>query len=154
QSGSTAKRTSGPFLADSYPAACCGLQDHCASGQWQLDGRREIRRWSERTWLSLLCHCAYQGGEVSYSWLLRQRLLRRSRGVRGSADHQHGTRSLSNHVFCHTAQKHMGESRPPMRPHDNQIHPLLDRCVQNRLRGGALDEEALSLEPGTLDPLS
>src|SRR5262249_4914168 len=39
-----------------------------------------------------------------------------------------------------------------MRPHDNQIHSLLARCVQNRLRGGALDEEALALEPGTLDP--
>jgi hypothetical protein len=41
-----------------------------------------------------------------------------------------------------------------MRPHDNQIHSLLARCVHNRLRGGSLDEEALSLEPSTLDPLS
>src|SRR5438874_5931694 len=95
-----------------------------------------------------------QGRTSTHSWLLRQRILRRSRGGRGSADHQHGTRSLSDHVFCHTAQKHVGESRPPMRPHDNQIHSLLVRCVQNRLRGCSLDEEALSLEPGTLDPLS
>src|SRR5215510_16403751 len=104
--------------------------------------------------MSLLCHCACQGGEVSCSWLLRQHLLRRSRGGMGSADHQHGTRSLSDHMFCHTAQKYVGESRPPMRPHDNQIHPLLARCVHNRLRGCALNEEALCLEPGTLDPLS
>src|SRR5215471_5915046 len=104
--------------------------------------------------MSLLYHCACKGGKVSCSWLLWQRLLRRSRGVRGSADHQHGTRSLADHVFGHTAQKHVGESRPPMRPHDNQIHPLLTRGVHNRLRGGSLDEEALALEPGTLDSLS
>ena len=61
---------------------------------------------------------------------------------------------MSDHMFCHTAQKYVGESRPPMRPHDNQIHPLLVRGVQNRLRGGALDEEALALEPGTLYSLS
>src|SRR5262245_24947809 len=104
--------------------------------------------------MSLLCHCACQGGEVACSWLLRQRLLRRSRGVRGSADNEYGTRSLSDYVFCHTAQKHVGESRPPMRPHDNQIHLLLTRCVHNRLRGGPLDEEALCLEPHTLYSLS
>src|SRR5262247_886255 len=104
--------------------------------------------------MSRLCYCACKGGEGSSSWLLRRRIPRRSQGVRGSADHQHGTRSLSDHVFGHTPQKHVGESRPPMRPHDNQIHPLFARGVHNRLRGGSLDEEALSLEPGTLDSLS
>src|SRR5262249_43979777 len=99
------------------------------------------------------CQYLSRGGQASHSWLLRQRILRRSRGVRGSADHQHGTRSLSDYMFCHTAQKHVSESRPPMRPHDNQIHSLLAPVIQNRLRGGSLDEEALSLEPGTLYPL-
>src|SRR4030095_13971747 len=122
-----------------------------------------FRRFSHVLVLTLSCHrappvspCHYlsKGGQASHSWLLRQRLLRRSRGVRGSADHQHGTRSLSDHVFCHTAQKHVGESRPPMRPHDNQIYPLLACDVHNRLRGSALDEEALCLEPNTLYSLS
>src|SRR4030095_12874826 len=99
------------------------------------------------------CHYLSKGGQASHSWLLWHHSLRRSRGVRGSADHQHGTRSLADHVFCHTAQKHVGESRPPMRPHDNQIHPLLTRHVYNRLAGGPPDEEAVPLEPSTLDPL-
>src|SRR5262245_22222127 len=89
---------------------------------------------------------------VSSSWLLRQHSLRRRRGVRGSANHQHGTRSLSDHMFCPTAQKHVGTSRPPMCPPDNHIHPLLVRSVHNHLRGCALDKEGLSLEPSMLDP--
>ena len=97
-----------------------------------------------------------QRGQVSCLWLLRQRVLRRRWGVwnvQGFSDDQHGTGCLPDHVFCHTAQKHVGEPCPPMRPHDNQIHPLLARCVHNRLRRCALDEETLALEPGTLDLL-
>ena len=41
-----------------------------------------------------------------------------------------------------------------MRPHDNQIHPLLARCVHNRLCRCSLNEEVLALEPSALYPLS
>src|SRR5262245_38292566 len=86
-------------------------------------------------------------------WVGRRSVIRRGRSIGGSSGNQHGTGCLPHHVFCHTAQEHVGEPRPPMRPHDDEIHPLLTRCVHNRLRRGPLDEKAIALEPSTLHPL-
>jgi hypothetical protein len=63
-------------------------------------------------------------------------------------DYQYRAWCQMHHLFGDTAQEHMGQPRPPVGSHDNEVSTTLVGNVHNRLRRGAGSDIHT---PGTLE---